>query len=88
MVVCVNLRDDRSSAILRVGRTSRNQKRRSAASTRFLPEVPAGQNYLYFTEKRDHPEPKFGWRSRYSVGTEQPLVGLQSSGCGLLCVSA
>lgn len=30
-----------------------------------LSEVPPGDNYLYFTEKRGHPNPKFGWRSRY-----------------------
>ena len=30
-----------------------------------LPEVPPGDNYLYFTEKRGHPAPIFEWRSRY-----------------------
>jgi DNA (cytosine-5)-methyltransferase 1 len=30
-----------------------------------LPEVPPGENYLYFTAKRGHPEPLFEWRSRY-----------------------
>lgn len=30
-----------------------------------LPGVPPGDNYLFFTAKRGHPEPKFGWRSRY-----------------------
>lgn len=30
-----------------------------------LPQVPAGDNYLYFTEKRGHPAPIFEWRSRY-----------------------
>lgn len=30
-----------------------------------LCEVPPGDNYLYFTEKRGHPDPKFKWRSRY-----------------------
>lgn len=30
-----------------------------------LREVPPGDNYLYFTEKRGHPNPKFKWRSRY-----------------------
>ena len=30
-----------------------------------LREVPPGDNYLYFTEKRGHPDPKFEWRSRY-----------------------
>ena len=27
--------------------------------------VPPGDNYLFFTEKRGHPSPKFRWRSRY-----------------------
>ncbi len=30
-----------------------------------LQQVPPGDNYLYFTEKRGHPDPKFVWRSRY-----------------------
>lgn len=30
-----------------------------------LPDIPPGDNYLFFTEKRDHPEPVFEWRSRY-----------------------
>jgi DNA (cytosine-5)-methyltransferase 1 len=30
-----------------------------------LPEVPPGDNYLYFTERRGHSEPIFEWRSRY-----------------------
>ncbi|UXT39759.1 DNA cytosine methyltransferase [Agrobacterium tumefaciens] len=30
-----------------------------------LRQVPPGENYLYFTEKRGHPYPKFEWRSRY-----------------------
>lgn len=30
-----------------------------------LKEVPPGENYLYFTEKRGYPDPKFEWRSRY-----------------------
>lgn len=30
-----------------------------------LQEVPPGDNYLYFTEKRGHPRPRFEWRSRY-----------------------
>lgn len=30
-----------------------------------IPEVPAGDNYLYFTAKRGHHEPLFEWRSRY-----------------------
>ena len=31
-----------------------------------LAEVPAGQNYLYFTAKRGHPKPVFAYRSRFS----------------------
>lgn len=30
-----------------------------------LKQVPPGDNYLYFTEKRGHPEPRFKWRGRY-----------------------
>jgi DNA (cytosine-5)-methyltransferase 1 len=30
-----------------------------------LPEIPPGDNYLFFTEKRGHPRPIFGWRKRY-----------------------
>ena len=30
-----------------------------------LREVPPGDNYLFFTAKRGHPNPKFVWRSRY-----------------------
>jgi DNA (cytosine-5)-methyltransferase 1 len=30
-----------------------------------LPEIPPGDNYLYFTAERGHPDPIFRWRSRY-----------------------
>src|SRR5439155_5778500 len=30
-----------------------------------LPQVPPGDNYLFFTEERGHPRPVFKWRSRY-----------------------
>ncbi len=30
-----------------------------------LPEIPPGQNYLYYTAERGHPDPLFKWRSRY-----------------------
>lgn len=30
-----------------------------------LRQVPPGDNYLYFTAKRGHAEPRFRWRSRY-----------------------
>jgi len=31
-----------------------------------LPEVPPGQNYLFFTAKRGYPNPVFAYRSRFS----------------------
>ena len=30
-----------------------------------LTQIPPGDNYQFFTEKRGHPYPIFGWRSRY-----------------------
>jgi DNA (cytosine-5)-methyltransferase 1 len=30
-----------------------------------LPAIPPGDNYLFYTEKRGHPTPLFGWRKRY-----------------------
>lgn len=30
-----------------------------------LPEIPPGDNYLFYTAKRGHPTPIFGWRKRY-----------------------
>ena len=30
-----------------------------------LLQIPPGDNYLYFTEKRGHPNPIFKWKSRY-----------------------
>jgi DNA (cytosine-5)-methyltransferase 1 len=30
-----------------------------------LKDIPPGDNYLFYTEKRGHPNPKFEWRSRY-----------------------
>jgi DNA (cytosine-5)-methyltransferase 1 len=30
-----------------------------------LPGIPPGDNYLYYTEKRDHPAPQFKWRGKY-----------------------
>jgi DNA (cytosine-5)-methyltransferase 1 len=30
-----------------------------------LPGIPAGDNYLFYTEKRGHPAPLFEWRSRF-----------------------
>jgi DNA (cytosine-5)-methyltransferase 1 len=30
-----------------------------------LPDIPPGDNYLFYTEKRGHPNPEFNWRSKY-----------------------
>ena len=30
-----------------------------------LVQIPPGDNYLFFTEKRGHPQPLFKWKSRY-----------------------
>src|SRR5207249_2668772 len=48
-----------------------------------LPEVPPGDNYLFFTAKRGHPEPLFGWRKRYwnfllKLDPEQPSPTIQA----------
>ena len=45
--------------------------------------VPAGDNYLFFTEKRGHPEPQFKWRGRYwtfllKLDPERPSTTIQS----------
>ena len=40
-------------------------QRPGAKDYELLCEIPAGDNYLYFTEKRGYPNPKFKWKSRY-----------------------
>lgn len=30
-----------------------------------LPAIPPGDNYLYYTERRGHPDPQFEWRKRF-----------------------
>ncbi len=40
-------------------------QRPGAKDYELLLEIPPGSNYLYFTEKRGYPEPKFKWKSRY-----------------------
>ncbi|BCB86241.1 DNA cytosine methyltransferase [Phytohabitans suffuscus] len=30
-----------------------------------LPGIPPGDNYLFYTERRGHPDPQFRWRSKY-----------------------
>lgn len=48
-----------------------------------LPEVPPGDNYLYFTAKRGYPKPLFEWRSRYwnfllKLDPKQPSPTIQA----------
>jgi DNA (cytosine-5)-methyltransferase 1 len=48
-----------------------------------LPEIPPGDNYLYFTAKRGHPQPIFEWRKRYwsfllKLDPEQPSPTIQA----------
>ncbi len=48
-----------------------------------LPDIPPGDNYLYFTEKRGHPSPLFGWRKRFwsfllKLDPEQPAPTIQA----------
>ncbi|MCL2627727.1 MAG: DNA cytosine methyltransferase [Oscillospiraceae bacterium] len=46
--------------------------------------IPPGDNYLYFTAERGHPEPIFKWRSRYwsfllKLSPEKPSWTIQAS---------
>lgn len=46
--------------------------------------IPPGENYLYLTEKRKYPNPKFKWRSRYwsfllKLSKERPSWTIQAS---------
>jgi DNA (cytosine-5)-methyltransferase 1 len=48
-----------------------------------LRQVPPGDNYLYFTAKRNHPQPLFKWRSRYwnfllKLDPKQPAPTIQA----------
>jgi DNA (cytosine-5)-methyltransferase 1 len=48
-----------------------------------LPEIPPGDNYLFYTAKRGHPEPLFEWRTRYwsfllKLDPEQPSATIQA----------
>jgi len=49
-----------------------------------LREVPPGDNYLYFTKERGHPNPLFKWRSRYwsfllKLSPDRPSWTIQAS---------
>lgn len=46
--------------------------------------IPPGDNYLFFTEKRNHPNPVFKWRSRYwsfllKLSPDRPSWTIQAS---------
>jgi DNA (cytosine-5)-methyltransferase 1 len=48
-----------------------------------LPAIPPGENYLFYTDKRGHPEPRFRWRSRYwtfllKLDPNRPSTTIQS----------
>jgi len=48
-----------------------------------LPAIPPGDNYLFYTEKRGHPTPRFEWRSRYwtfllKLDPDRPATTIQS----------
>lgn len=48
-----------------------------------LPDIPPGDNYLFYTEKRKHPKPLFGWRKRYwnfllKLACDEPAPTIQA----------
>ena len=49
-----------------------------------LLDIPAGDNYLYYTDKRGYPNPKFKWKSRYwtfllKLSPDRPSWTIQAS---------
>lgn len=50
---------------------------------KLLPGIPAGDNYLFYTDRRGHPEPLFRWRSRFwtfllKLDPDRPATTIQS----------
>ncbi|WP_197038563.1 DNA cytosine methyltransferase [Herbidospora cretacea] len=48
-----------------------------------LADIPAGDNYLFYTEKRGHPDPQFNWRSKYwsfllKISPDKPSPTIQA----------
>jgi DNA (cytosine-5)-methyltransferase 1 len=48
-----------------------------------LPDIPPGDNYLFYTAKRGHPSPRFEWRKRYwsfllKLDPDQPSPTIQA----------
>lgn len=59
-------------------------KRAGSKHKHLLEKVPPGDNYLFFTEHRGHPNPEFLWRSRYwsfllKLSPERPSWTIQAS---------
>lgn len=49
-----------------------------------IEDIPPGSNYLFYTEKKGHPNPLFKWKSRYwtfllKLTTERPSWTIQAS---------
>ena len=73
--------DRRPGGSRRPGRAGRDAS--TAEYGALLPAIPPGENYLFYTEKRGHPEPLFRWRSRYwtfllKLDPERPSTTIQS----------
>lgn len=50
---------------------------------KLLHDIPPGDNYLHYTTERGHPEPQFGWRSRFwsfllKLDPERPSPTIQA----------
>lgn len=60
------------------------QQRPGGKDYDLLVGIPAGDNYLYYTEKRGYPNPKFKWKSRYwtfllKLSPDRPSWTIQAS---------
>lgn len=60
------------------------QQRPGGKDYDLLVDIPAGDNYLYYTEKRGYPNPKFKWKSRYwtfllKLSPDRPSWTIQAS---------
>lgn len=59
-------------------------QRPGAKDYELLLQIPPGDNYLFFTEKRGHPNPIFKWKSRYwtfllKLSPDRPSWTIQAS---------
>ena len=60
------------------------EQRPGSKDYELLLKIPPGDNYLFFTEKRGHPNPIFKWKSRYwtfllKLSPDRPSWTLQAS---------